>query len=106
MFIFRDKNVNLYGNYDTLKTYYVTPLNIEDKKKYNHPTVTPLNINKNFIINSSKENEVVLDPFMGSGTTGEAAVSLKRHFIGLEIDSKYFSTAKKELNFALFRKAI
>ena len=104
LFIFRDKNVNLYGNYDTLKTYYVTPLNIEDKKKYNHPTVKPLNIIKNFIINSSKENEVVLDPFMGSGTTGEAALSLKRNFIGMEIDSKYFSTAKKRIELCAVQK--
>lgn len=101
---FREKCVNLYGNYDTLKTYYITPLNIEDKKKYNHPTIKPLNIIKNFVINSSKENDVVLDSFMGSGTTGEAALSLKRNFIGIEIDSEYFNTAKKRIELCAIQK--
>lgn len=65
----REKGVKVYGNYHTKKKYWVTPANVEDKKKYKHPTIKPLDIIKTLIINSSKENDVVLDCFMGSGTT-------------------------------------
>lgn len=94
---FREKGVKLYGNYDTLKTYYITPTNKEDKEKYHHPTIKPLNIIENLIINSSKENEVVLDCFMGSGTTGVACQKLNRNFIGMEIDENYFKIAKERI---------
>jgi 16S rRNA G966 N2-methylase RsmD len=43
------------------------------------------------------EGNIVLDPFMGSGTTGEAALNLKRRFIGIEIDKDHYSKSKKRL---------
>jgi DNA modification methylase len=43
------------------------------------------------------ENQIVLDPFMGSGTTGVAALKLKRKFIGIEIDDQYFQIARNRL---------
>ena len=52
---------------------------------------------KVFISNSSKEGEVVLDPFMGVGSTIIAAVELNRKFIGIEIDEKYFKIAKERI---------
>lgn len=42
-------------------------------------------------------NQVVLDPFMGSGSTGVACIELKRNFIGYELDKEYFKIAKKRL---------
>ena len=65
---FREKGVKVYGNYNTKFTYYATPLNQKEKKQFNHPTVKPINIIHNFIVNSSQENEIVLDCFMGSGS--------------------------------------
>lgn len=97
LLFFREKGVKIYGSYKTKFTYYVTPLNVEDKKKWEHPTIKPLPIIKNLIINSSKENDVVLDCFMGSGTTGVACKGLNRNFIGIEIDKKYFNIAKKRI---------
>lgn len=94
---FREKGVKVYGTFDTKKTYYISALNQTDKKKYKHPTVKPLNIIQNFIINSSRISDVVLDPFMGSGTTGVAALQLNRKFIGIEIDPTYFATAKNRI---------
>ena len=44
------------------------------------------------------EGNVVLDPFMGSGTTGEAALKLKRRFIGIEIDEEHYSKTKQRLS--------
>lgn len=94
----REKGVKIYGNYNTKHKFYVTPVNKEDKKKYKHPTIKPLNIIENLIINSSKENDVVLDCFMGTGTTGVACKKLNRVFIGIEINIEYFNTAIKRID--------
>ena len=95
---FREKGVKIQGSFDTKFTYYTTPLNVKDKKQYGHPTIKPLNIIKNFIINSSKEGDVILDPFMGSGTTPVACVETNRHYIGFEIDENYYNIACKRLD--------
>lgn len=84
-------------NYDDAKTFYLAPINIKDKKLFNHPTIKPLDITEKIIRNSSKEGELVLDPFMGSGTTGVACKELNRRFIGIELDENYFNIAKKRI---------
>lgn len=94
---FREKGVKVYGSYSTKKKYYVTPTNKADKDKYNHPTVKPLEIINNLVINSSQENDVILDPFMGSGTTCVSALQNNRKFIGMEIDENYFNIAKERI---------
>ena len=43
------------------------------------------------------EGNIVLDPFMGSGTTGEAALKLKRRFIGIEVDKEHYSRTKQTI---------
>ena len=101
---FREKGVKVYGNYNTKFTYYATPLNQKEKKQFNHPTVKPINIIHNFIVNSSQENEIVLDCFMGSGSTGVACINTNRKFIGIELDPTYFETAKKRLEEAEVKK--
>jgi DNA modification methylase len=47
----------------------------------------------------SKEGDTVLDPFMGSGTTGIAAKSLNRNFVGIEISKEYFELAHSKINY-------
>lgn len=95
---FREKGVKVYGSFDTKHTWYATPLNQSDKKKYGHPTVKPLFILENLVINSSQEDEIVLDCFMGSGSTGVACINTNRNFIGIELDEKYFEIAKERIN--------
>ena len=97
---FREKGVKVYGSFDTKRTWYATPLNQSDKKKYGHPTVKPLSILENLVVNSSQEGEVVLDCFMGSGSTGVACKNLNRNFIGIELDEHYFNIAKERINLA------
>ena len=46
---------------------------------------------------STDENDTVLDPFMGSGTTGVACKELGRNFIGIELDKQYFDIAKERI---------
>ena len=53
---------------------------------------------KNHILNSTKENDVVLDCFAGSGTTLVAAKELNRQYIGFEINPKYYQIAVDRLN--------
>lgn len=94
---FRERGVKIYGNYKTKKTWYATPLNVADKKKYDHPTIKPVDILQNLIVNSSKEGELVLDPFMGVGSTGVACKHLGRDFVGIEIDKTYYDTAVERI---------
>ena len=85
-------------SYDYAHTVFRQQLNFEDKKKYGHPTIKPLNIIKTLISNSSKEGDVVADFFLGSGTTCVAAKELGRQYIGFEIDEEYYNIAKNRLN--------
>ena len=52
---------------------------------------------KKIIEDYTKEGDTILDCFMGSGTTGIAAVNMNRNFIGFEIDDKYYNIAKKRI---------
>lgn len=80
--------------YEDAKTYFLRPINATDKKLYKHPTIKPLDIMETIIRNSTKENQTVLDTFMGSGTTGVACRNLNRNFIGVELNKEYFDIAK------------
>lgn len=62
-----------------------------------HESMKPVELLEKYIEVSSNENDVVLDPFMGSGSTGVAALNLGRKFIGIELDDKYFDIAKSRL---------
>ena len=64
----------------------------------NHPTVKPLSLMRYLVrLTSTPTGGVVLDPFMGSGTTGVACMQTGRNFIGVEIDPGYFAIAKKRI---------
>ena len=83
--------------YDDARTYYISSVNLKDKLKYKHPTVKPLDFTRRIIRNSSRENQVILDPFMGSGTSIVAALLEDRNAIGIEINKEYFSIAQKRI---------
>jgi DNA modification methylase len=71
---------------------------VQGKQRTKHPTQKPLNIITELIKRHTNENDLVLDPFMGSGTTGVACKNLNRDFIGVEKDKKYFKIAKERIN--------
>jgi DNA modification methylase len=73
------------------------------KEKTGHPCQMPLDVMKN-IIGILPSDAVIVDPFMGSGTTGAACVALGRFFIGIEQDKEYFEIAKHRLDEALLEK--
>lgn len=63
-----------------------------------HPATFPLQLPLNCILLSTNKGDIVLDPFMGSGTTGIACVKTNRNFIGIELDETYFEISKKRLS--------
>ncbi len=83
------------NSYEDAKTIYLSTINVKDKQKYGHPTIKPLPLIRKLIRNSSKENDTVLDCFLGSGTTAVACVLENRKFIGFEINKKYYDIALK-----------
>lgn len=62
-----------------------------------HPTEKPVDLIRFYIENSSSENDLVFDPFMGSGSAGVAALNSGRNFIGFELDKEYFEIAKNRI---------
>lgn len=95
---FWEQGVKLKPSYENGKTVYLSKTNVEDKEKYDHPTIKPSEIINNFIINSSHEGDVIFDPFLGSGTTCYCAKMLNRKYLGFEINEHYCSIAVDRLN--------
>lgn len=62
-----------------------------------HPTQKPLKLIEELVTLHSFENQLVLDPFMGSGTCGIVCASKDRNFIGVELDENYYNIAKKRI---------
>jgi len=70
---------------------------INTDKTASHPAPFPEQLAHDHIISWSNEGDTVLDPFMGSGTTGKMAKNLNRNFIGIELDPEYFKIATKRI---------
>ena len=80
------------GNLSQLKRVFSYPVG---KSDFDHPTVKPLPLMEKIIRNVN--GQTILDPFVGSGTTGVACVKLGRKFIGIELEEKYFDIACKRI---------
>ena len=70
---------------------------LQPQRKSKHPAVFPEKLAHDHIISWSNEGDTILDPFMGSGTTGKMAKQLNRNFIGIELDPDYFEIAKQRI---------
>lgn len=101
----RQRGATFKGNAKQKKKVTTMPMEIS---KYGHPTEKPLELIKKYIEIGSNENDVVLDPFVGSGTTVNACIQLNRQYIAYEINEKYYSIAcereqRAKGNFGLFK---
>jgi len=67
-------------------------------KEPKHPTQKPLSVLEHIIKIASNENDIVFDPFMGVGSTGKAALNLRRRFIGIEFEKEYYEATVKRLS--------
>ena len=95
---FREKGVKLNDGYQLKSKFYVSGINQKDKLLYLHPTIKPLELVKRHILHATQENDIILDPFLGSGTTTIACQKTNRKYIGFELDKHYFDIANDRLN--------
>ena len=86
---------SLKSNKTYTKNIITTSVNSKTNKI--HKAVMKYEVAEHFILNFTKENDVVLDPFMGTGTTGVACVNNSRNFIGIELDKQYFEISKNRI---------
>jgi site-specific DNA-methyltransferase (adenine-specific) len=87
------------GIEETLDKYFLVPKpSVEERGAFNqHPAVKPLALCEYLIQLAAPAGAVVLDPFLGSGTTALAARNLKRRYIGIEINPEYVAIARQRL---------
>jgi len=88
-----------FSKQNEMHNFIETPIcmGLERLKDPKHPTQKPIKVLERIIKLATKEGDVVYDPFMGVGSTGIAALNLRRKFIGVEIDKKYHKAAKQRL---------
>ncbi len=84
----------LFGDMGVKSSYVVCPCG---KKDTEHPNEKPLDVIAKLVRLGTEKGETILDPFMGSGTTGVACIRTNRKFIGIEIDETYFQIARKRI---------
>jgi len=95
---FREKRVKLNDGFELKRKCYSSPINIRDKEAYAHPTIKPLKFVEQHILHASQPNDIILDPFIGSGTTAVACVINGRRYIGFEKNPKWHKVACDRLN--------
>jgi len=89
------KGRTLTGTYHQKRTDY--HYSIGGVKEWNHPALKPLEPCLNMIPIGSDEGDIVLDPYMGSGTTGVACIKTNRQFIGIEKNEEFFNMAVERI---------
>lgn len=85
------------GSRPTATVIYHPGMHVTGENKIEHPCPKPIAYMEWVVNRASVKDDVILDPFMGSGTTGVAAVKLGRRFIGIEIEPKYFDIACRRI---------
>lgn len=96
--LYFNRGTKLNDGFELKSKWYTSPLNQNDKKLFNHPTIKPLELVKRHLLHTTQTNDIVLDCFCGSGTTCLACKETGRRYIGMEIDPKYHKIAVDRLN--------
>lgn len=94
---FREKGVILNDGYEIKSKWFISGLNVKDKELFEHPTIKPLEMVKRHLKHATQPNDIVLDCFLGSGTTAVACKELGRRYIGFEINKKFYDIAVDRL---------
>lgn len=98
-FINKGRTGTFNNNGKAIHDFFETSLTPSNEKKYGkHPTQKPEQLLEHFIQVLSNEHDVIMDPFMGSGTTGKVAVRNRRNFIGIELSPEYYQIAKNRID--------
>ena len=93
-------NKNAKWTFNRFSETYERPLlksAIPNGKKRVHPTQKPVEILEKLLLLHTNKDDVILDCFMGSGSTGVACINTNRNFIGIELDENYFNIAKERI---------
>jgi len=88
-----------FGKQNEMHNFFECPICMGQERLQNpkHPTQKPVRLLKHLMSIASNEGDIVLDPFMGVGSAGVAALEMDRKFIGIEIEKEYFEAARKRL---------
>ena len=87
--------------------FYCAKADVNDRNTYNtHPTVKPVKLMEYLIRLVCPVGSLILDPFMGSGSTGKAALQQGMHFIGIEQNAEYVKIAKKRLDRVAYQQGL
>lgn len=98
-FTYKTRTGTFNNNGMLIHDFIETSVTPNSERKYGkHPTQKPESLLMHFVTILSNEGDWVLDPFMGSGTTGVIAKRTGRNFIGVELDKKYFDMAKSRID--------
>ena len=85
-----------------MRSVWSIPLTPQEEKTLGrHPTQKPLELLRRIIASSSEQGDIILDPFVGSGTTGAAAVALNRKFVGIEMEKPFLELANRRIQMVL-----
>jgi site-specific DNA-methyltransferase (adenine-specific) len=103
-----------YFNYEKMReinagkqmksVWSMTAPNGDEKGFGKHPTQKPVQLLKRIILASTREGDLIFDPFSGSSTTGVASVLLKRKFVGCELEDEFISLSSKRLERAIEKR--
>jgi site-specific DNA-methyltransferase (adenine-specific) len=94
----KKKIIDEYGQRYNVWTYKTSKNGQEDEIAYQHPAIFPIQLVKDHILSWSNPEELIYDPFMGSGTTAKASILTGRKFIGSEISKEYFELSIKRID--------
>lgn len=95
---FRENGVKLNDGYELKSKWFTDKCNKVDKDKFEHPTIKPEQLVERHLKHATQPNDIIFDPFLGSGTTAVAAKNTGRRYIGMEILEKYYKIASDRLN--------
>lgn len=102
--IFNYKMMKKLNNEKQMRNVWNIPTTPKREKYFtNHPTQKPIELLYRCIISSTKENDLVFDPFCGSATTGEVCIKNNRRFIGVEKEKGYIMEAQERLEYSEFK---
>lgn len=97
-FVYKKHTGTFNNNGKAIHDFFETSVTPSGEKAFGkHPTQKPIALLEQFVKLLSNEGDIVFDPFMGSGSSGVAALRNNRKFIGIELLSEYFHTANKRL---------
>ena len=96
--LYFNRKSKLNDGYELKSKFFVSKKTRNEKEEFHHLTIKPLSLVKRHLLHTTQPNDIVLDCFMGSGTTAVACQEIGRQYIGFEIEPKWCKVANDRLN--------